>query len=79
MRKRMRRSSGTALGVSAELLLHRQRRRDRAGRGLEHRQHRVARHVDDAALVRVDLRAEDGAAASSAATVARSSSAIRRE
>ena len=48
-------------------------------RRLEHGQHRVAGHVDDAALVGLDLARNTARAASSAATVARSSTAIRRE
>ena len=41
-----------------ERVLDRERGRDRAGRGIEDGQHRVAGHVDDAALVGLDLRAE---------------------
>ena len=47
---------GHRLGQGVDLLLDRQCSGDRAGGGLEHRQHRVARHVDHAALIALYLR-----------------------
>jgi hypothetical protein len=53
---------GGDIGRAARQLgLDRQRRDDRAARRLEHREHRVAGHVDDAAAMRGDGRAEDRA------------------
>jgi hypothetical protein len=43
----------------SEFLLDRERGRHRAGRRFEHREHRIARHVDDAALLRLDVRPEN--------------------
>ena len=78
IRKRMRRSCCGVLSA-CQTLLDRQRRSDRTRRRLEHRQHRVARHVDDTALLRFDLRSEHRTCGIERATVARSSAAIRRE
>ena len=47
--------------AACQLGLDRQRRDDRAARRLEHREHRIAGHVDDAAAMRIDGRAEDRA------------------
>jgi hypothetical protein len=46
-------------GERLEPPLHVERGADCTGRGIEHRKHRVARDVDDAAAVRFDLFAED--------------------
>ncbi len=42
-----------------ERALHGQRRSDRTRRGVEHREHRVAGHVDDVTVIGLDLRLED--------------------
>ena len=68
-----------AAGCRCQSLLDRQRGLHRRGGVVEHRQNRIARHVDDAPVVLGDLGAEDARAASSAATVPWSSSDISRE
>ncbi len=49
------------MGQRGQPLLNRQCRIDGAGGGFEDRQHRIASHVDDTALIRFDLRLEDAA------------------
>lgn len=50
-----------SLGIVRQRDLHRQGCVDRTGGGFERRQHRVARHVDDATLMGFDLRPEQRA------------------
>jgi hypothetical protein len=66
-------------GARRDLVLHRQRRADRAGRGLEHREHRVAGHVDHAALLGADVACKHLARGVERRNRASSSLAIRRE
>ena len=73
MRNFMRRSSGTSAPSALKFDLGGQRRRHRAGGRVEDGQHRVAGHVDDAALMDFDLARNTARAASRAATVERSS------
>ena len=42
------------------MLLNRKRSRNRASCDFEYRQHRIARHVYHATLIRFDLRSEHG-------------------
>ena len=50
---------GLGIGEFIDLCLDRQRSGDRAHYRAEHRQHRIARHVDDAPLLRLDLHTSE--------------------